>query len=107
MYCLDLRIKIKKDGKFWNISCLDYPVFTQGLSKKEAIENLKEAFLLYAEDAEVQAEHPELKPYFAPKMAEANVQAVTTPIAPLSSLLPRVYDPLTRFVRQGTRENPL
>ncbi|GEM_PF-3542029 len=106
MDCLDIRYKIIKDEKLWFSECLDYPVFTQGKTRGEALENLKEAFILYAEDPDSQERYHELK-RLAAIPAETQLQRVMLSI-PLS--LPeilRTYEPLADFVRKGTGQNPL
>lgn len=106
MFCFDLRFNTKKDGKFWFIECPDYPVFTQGRTKKEAKENLKEAFLLYASDSDAQAKHPELKQLFAQQPTQVKSLTVTFAV-PVDSFLSAIYAPLADSVRKTTGENPL
>lgn len=97
MDCLDIRYRIIKDGKFWLAECLDYPVFTQGKTRDEALENLREAFILYAEDPDAQERYPELKRI----NAIPGEQRVTLSIPLRLPEILRTYEPLTDFVRKG------
>lgn len=101
MACFDIRYNIERDGKFWVIECVDYPVFTQGKTKEEAKEHLKEAFLLYAGDKDAQLRHPELRqiaalenPANQDKLPEQEA-VVDLFITPITS----TYGSLTSFIR--------
>lgn len=101
MACFDIRYNMKRDGKFWFIECVDYPVFTQGKTKEEAKEHLKEAFLLYAGDKDAQLRYPELRqiaalenPASQDKLPEREA-VVDLFITPITS----TYGSLTSFIR--------
>ena len=46
----NLTAIVWKEGKWYVAKCLEVEVASQGKSKKEAVENLKEALELYFED---------------------------------------------------------
>lgn len=100
---LDLRHRFRKDGKFWYVESLDYPVFSQGRSKEEAVENLVDAFLLYAQEPSAQSKYPELR-----RVAELYAPLARQRLEMLFFVRPRTtYEPVTNLVRDRTSENTL
>jgi predicted RNase H-like HicB family nuclease len=45
-----IKIEIYHDGDFYCARCLDFDIFSQGISLDEVVENIKEAVALYFED---------------------------------------------------------
>ena len=95
---MELKVRIEKDGKFYFIESRDYPVFTQGRTRAEAVENFKEAFLAYAHDQDAQMEHPELRGFLPEDSADA----------PALNILARTlitYGEATHLIRQRIAPN--
>ncbi|MBI5035873.1 hypothetical protein HZC09_00880 [Candidatus Micrarchaeota archaeon] len=109
MPCFDIKFKIKRDGKFWFIEAISYPVFTQGKTRAEAIDNFKDAFKLYAQDLDAQCIHPELKRLFEyPKTDRLSVPQVVSLAIPLPPLvLSSAYEPPANSIWKSTNQTPV
>ncbi len=63
---IDLKTVVWKEGKYYVSQCLNVEVSSFGTTKKEALDNLKEALNLYFEDVSVpkliRIEHPNVVP---------------------------------------------
>ncbi|MBI5225122.1 hypothetical protein HY989_04600 [Candidatus Micrarchaeota archaeon] len=94
---MELKVKIRKDGKFYFVESNNYPVFTQGRTKQEAIDNFKEAFILYAEDMDSQARFPELSNLFP---------ASRTMTLQIQVILPKLFTYGSPSNLIGTRASP-
>ncbi len=88
---MEIKVTVNKKGKFFIAKSSAYPVFTQGHSRSEAIENFKEAFLLYAQDVDAQVRFPELAQLFPATRFDIKL------ILPLQKLL--TYAPTSNFIR--------
>ncbi|MFA5348975.1 MAG: type II toxin-antitoxin system HicB family antitoxin [Candidatus Paceibacterota bacterium] len=66
----NLKATIWKEGKYYVSQCLNVDVASFGLTKKEALENLQEALLLYLEDLKI----PRITKVERPNVVSFNIQ---------------------------------
>lgn len=66
----NLKATIWKEGKYYISQCLNVDVASFGLTKKEALENLQEALLLYLEDLKI----PRITKVERPNVVSFNIQ---------------------------------
>lgn len=98
MVHFDLRYRLRRDGKFWFIECKDYPVFTQGRTKGEAVENLADAFFLYVQEESTQKRFPELRAVALPTKAVPELTDTSISLTIMISQQPRsTYETITNL----------
>ena len=73
---LQTSVKIRKDGKYFVANSSEFPVVTQGTTKKSAIKNFFEALTLFGTDADARKRFPKLKQMFPETLPRA-AQGVT------------------------------
>jgi len=66
----NLKATIWKEGKYYISQCLNVDVASFGLTKKEALENLQEALILYLEDLKI----PRITKVERPNVVSFNIQ---------------------------------
>ena len=66
----NLKAAIWKEGKYYISQCLNIDVASFGLTKKEALDNLEEALLLYLEDIKT----PRITKVERPDVVSFNIQ---------------------------------
>ncbi len=68
---LNYHALVWKEGRWYVARCLELQVASQGKTKKEALENLREAVELYLEDEDI-------KRFLLPKIVEPQITQIKT-----------------------------